>query len=66
MAIVGEGQVDEKILCKDDTETFTFALNLGGPSQSQIHKYLEVQVKTGSFLLKVVFMACNYGKFLPN
>lgn len=64
--MVGEGQIDKEILCENSTETFTFALSLGGPSQSQIHKYLEVQVKTGSFPLKIVFMSCNDGKFIPN
>ena len=65
LASVGEGHVDE-ILCKGGTLTFTFAGSLSGCSQSQIHKYLEAQVKAASFLLKVIYMTCNDGKFLPS
>lgn len=33
LATVGKGQVDQKILCKDNIVTFTFAQSLSGPSQ---------------------------------
>lgn len=43
---------------KDGTLTsFTVAWSLAGSSQSQIHKYLEAQVKAASFLFKVICLA---------
>ena len=52
---------------KDGTLTlFTVAWSLAGSSQSQIHKYLEAQVKAASFLFKVICMSCNDENFFPS
>lgn len=42
---------------------YTFALGLGGSSQSQIYKHLGA--KAASILLKVIYMTCNDRKLLP-
>ena len=53
-----------KFFVKDGTLTsFTFAWSLAGSSQSQIHKYLEAQVKAASFLLEVMYVTCNDENF---
>lgn len=55
-----------KFFVKDGTLTsFTFAWSLAGSSQSQIHKYLEAQVKAASFLFKVMYMSCSDENFFP-
>ena len=55
-----------KFFVKDGTLTsFTFAWSLAGCSQSQIHKYLEAQVKAASFLLEVIYVTCNDENFFP-